>query len=230
MALLQFFDPDTRTSAEKLALIEEHGESRMAEMEDAGFLNFDFDYWDNPSRTAGYGGYSYDGRYAPVARRMVDHYGLRPGARVLEVGSGKGFLLVEFKKLGLAVTGVDLSSYAVENAHPDVQGDLIRGSILDVDLGAERFDLVLAKDSLPHLDEQSVELAVARCATLADNGFFEVEVARSDYEREMLFRWDVTHQTRRPPEWWLDLFARNGYEGDYHFKVLVEDPSLHSLA
>jgi hypothetical protein len=41
-----------------------------------------------------------------------------------------------------------------------------------------------------------------------------------------LFNWDVTHLTRRPPSWWLDLFSRVGYGGDYHFKVLVEDPAL----
>jgi SAM-dependent methyltransferase len=223
---IRFFDPDTRPSSAKLEIIDRFGGERMAEMDEEGFRQFGYDYWDNPERTAGYGGYRYDGRYRGVAERFAAHYGLGPGSTVLEVGCGKGFLLVEFHRLGLEVAGVDLSSYAVENAHPDIRDRVQCASILDVGFEPASFNLVIAKDSLPHLSEEDVEKAVAVCERVGRNCFFEVEVARSAYEAEMLYRWDVTHQTRRPPEWWLDLFARVGYSGDHHFKVLVEDPNL----
>ncbi|MBI3456366.1 MAG: hypothetical protein HY002_11330 [Candidatus Rokubacteria bacterium] len=67
---------------------------------------------------------------------------------------------------------------------------------------------IRCKDTLPHLLE---------------------EVARNDYEAEMLARWDCTHVTRRPPEWWMDLLARQGYGGDVQFKVLIEDLVLPPL-
>ena len=49
-------------------------------------------YWDGP-RAYGYGGYRDDGRWHPVARDVIAHFGLKPGMRVLDIGCGKGFLV-----------------------------------------------------------------------------------------------------------------------------------------
>src|SRR5438270_874396 len=40
-------------------------------------------FFDGP-RDYGYGGYRYDGRWLPVARDIVQHFGLKPGMRVLD--------------------------------------------------------------------------------------------------------------------------------------------------
>jgi len=53
---------------------------------------FDVEYWDG-DRNTGYGGYRYDGRWRPIAEHMVDHYVIRPGQSMLDVGCGKGYLL-----------------------------------------------------------------------------------------------------------------------------------------
>ncbi len=42
-------------------------------------------YFDGP-RDYGYGGYKYDGRWVPVAKDMIAHFGLKAGDRVLDVG------------------------------------------------------------------------------------------------------------------------------------------------
>ena len=55
---------------------------------------FGYDFFDG-ERKYGYGGYKYDGRWAPVAQQMIEHYGLQPGMKVLDVGCGKGHLLYE---------------------------------------------------------------------------------------------------------------------------------------
>src|SRR5579875_2780840 len=53
---------------------------------------FGREYFDG-DRTQGYGGYRYDGRWIPVAETFRDHWGLRPGDRVLDIGCAKGFLV-----------------------------------------------------------------------------------------------------------------------------------------
>ena len=50
---------------------------------------YEFDYWDG-DRRFGYGGYKFiDGRWKPVAQALIDIYGLKDGAKILDVGCGK---------------------------------------------------------------------------------------------------------------------------------------------
>ena len=68
---------------------------------------FDFDYWDG-DRKVGYGGFYYDGRWKSVACALRDHYHLKSGDKVLDVGCGKGFLLYD---LMMAVPGIEIYWY-----------------------------------------------------------------------------------------------------------------------
>src|SRR5437667_6703965 len=78
---------------------------------------YEFDYWDG-DRRFGYGGYRYDGRWKGVAEQLIDIYALRDGARILDVGCGKAFLLHELKQLlpGSEVVGMDVSQHGLADA------------------------------------------------------------------------------------------------------------------
>ena len=226
-----FFPPDSRSSDTKRSIIKTYGAKRLMEMlKSPEFRTYGYHYWDQKTATAGYGGYHYDGRYLETAKEMIHFYGLTPGDGVFEVGCGKGYLLIEFHRLGMKVQGVDVSQYAIEHAHPDLKERICCGDMRGIELPEKGFDLVLAKDTLPHLEESDLEQVIKKCMRASRKYcFFEIEVARNDFEQEMMYEWDITHKTRRPPEWWLDVFDRVGYQGDYHFKVLIQDPSLPVL-
>ena len=83
---------------------------------------WDYDYWDGDRRT-GYGSYRYDGRWRKVADAMVQHYAIRPGDRILDVGCGKGFLLYDLTQAmpGVEVAGIDVSGYAIEHAKEEIK-------------------------------------------------------------------------------------------------------------
>ena len=85
-------------------------------------VKFDCDYWDS-SRETGYGGYKYDGRWRKVADALIAAYGIKPGMRVLDVGSGKGFLLHDFRQAipDIEVAGIDISSYGIEHTMESVK-------------------------------------------------------------------------------------------------------------
>ena len=188
------------------------------------YLEFGFDYFDNPRHGVGYGGYHYDGRYAVAAEAMCEHYGLRPGARVLEVGCAKGFVLVEFFKRGMVVAGIDASEYAVSQAHPQVREWVRTGSVLHLPFEDGTFDLVFGKEVLPHVPEADVETAVAECMRVSRQAvFFEIQCGRTETELSDIRAWDPTHAAIRSPTWWDALFRKIGYDGDVHYKALFRD-------
>lgn len=71
---------------------------------------FGKDFFDG-DRKFGYGGYKYDGRWRSVAQDIIEHYQLKPGQSVLDIGCGKAHLIYEMQKLlpDLKVHGIDVS-------------------------------------------------------------------------------------------------------------------------
>ena len=58
-----------------------------------------------------------EGRWEKVARKMAEHYNIKPGDKILDVGCGKGFLLYDFTKVvpDVEITGIDIPTYTTEN-------------------------------------------------------------------------------------------------------------------
>lgn len=211
---LAFFPASSRTVEERRVILEVE--------KTADYCQFGYDYFDNPH--LGYGGYRYDGRYADVASAMVDHYGLGQGDRVLEIGCAKGYVLVEFYKLGMEVSGIDVSAYAVQHAHVDVHEHVQIGDACELVFEDDTFDLVFGKEVLPHIPEPQVRQAVRECVRVSKGPvFFEIQCGRTVLELEYMRRWDVTHATLRTPDGWDSLFQEVGFDGDVHYKVLISE-------
>ena len=77
---------------------------------------FDRDYFDG-DRRHGYGGYTYQARFwQPVVPAFQKQYGLTAQSSILDVGSGKGFMLHDFMELipGITVAGIDISDASIK--------------------------------------------------------------------------------------------------------------------
>ena len=84
------------------------------------------DYWDG-DRRYGYGGYHYiPGWWLPVAKELINQFGLTNKSRILDVGCGKAYLLYEMKLLlpGLKVVGFDISNISDKNEGQPLFGKL----------------------------------------------------------------------------------------------------------
>lgn len=186
------------------------------------FVAYGRHYFDDEDYGVGYGGYRYDGRYASSVDKMIAHYGLQPGASVLEMGCAKGFVLVEFLKRGMKVAGIDLSAYAVENAVPEVKPFLVNGSCDRLPWPAKSFDFVYSKETLPHLSETQLVAAVAEAKRVCrtDAIFFEIQVGNDEDARRLITAWDETHKSVKSAEWWRSFLAEHDFHGQANFKSL----------
>ncbi|MDX2224357.1 MAG: methyltransferase domain-containing protein [Rhodospirillaceae bacterium] len=180
---------------------------------------YGYDYFDNPAYI-GYGGYRYDGRYRAAAERMRDQFGLKPGSKILEVGCAKGFILYEFHVLGMDVTGLDASAYAIANAKPEIRDRLQLHSSADLPFNEREFDFVLAKEVLPHLSPVDAIRLVREIMRVGRASFLEIQCANTLESAELMKRWDQTHQTIRSESWWYARLADIGYEGAFHCREL----------
>ena len=128
--------------SERKAIIEER--LKVTEEERKIAQQFGWEYFDGPRRL-GLGGYYYNPKYfRPVVEDMIEYYGLNNESSVLDVGSGKGFMLHDFKEAlpGLTIAGIDISDYTLENTMEDVKEFCRKASCDDLPFEDNSFDLV----------------------------------------------------------------------------------------
>jgi len=178
-----------------------------------------YDYWDG-SRDINYGGYYYDGRWEPIAKKMIKHYKLNSNSKILDVGCGKGFLLYEFKKLlpDCEIRGIDISSYAIENAKEEVKKDLILGHANNLPFEKNYFNLVISLNTLHNLYCYDLKKSLMEIERVGKaNKYICVESYRNEHERINLLYWQVTCECFFTPNEWKWWFELSGYNGDYSF-------------
>lgn len=181
---------------------------------------WDYDYWDG-DRRINYGGYRYiPGRWEKVARAMAEHYGIRPGDRILDVGCGKGYLLYDFTLVvpGVQVFGLDISKYAIRNAKEEVRDRLQIGNANALPYPDKSFDLVVSITTLHNLYCYDLERALREIERVGrKHKYICVESYRNETEKANLLYWQVTCEAFNTPEEWEWWFRLTGYTGDYSY-------------
>lgn len=180
---------------------------------------YGFDYWDG-DRKYGYGGYFYDGRWRSVAQKIAEHYQLRSGQRVLDVGCGMAHLLFELTQVvpGLIVDGIDISQYALKHAKEEIRDRLQYGLAQDIPFKDNEFDLVISLTTLHNLKVYDLKKAVHEIGRVSKgNSYIMVESFRNDREEVNMLYWQLTCASYYSVDEWEWLYQEWGYTGDYSF-------------
>jgi ubiquinone/menaquinone biosynthesis C-methylase UbiE len=181
---------------------------------------YEGDYWDG-DRRYGYGGYKYiPGRWKPVAQALIDIYGLKSDARILDVGCGKGYLLYELKLLlpSAHVVGFDISKYGLANAKEEIRNHLFRYRAQDAyPFGDKSFDLVISLTTLHNLRLFELKTALAEIERVGKNKYVMLESYRNELELFNLECWALTAESFFDAAEWIWLYEHYGYTGDYEF-------------
>jgi SAM-dependent methyltransferase len=185
---------------------------------------FGRDYFDG-DRQHGYGGYSYRPEYwVPVVQAMVERYGIAAGTKLLDIGSGKGFLLHALVEAvpGVEVLGLDISEYGVNESMPDVRSRIIRWTAEDLPFRDGFFDVVVSINTIHNLKLPACEQAVREIQRVKRPGghsYIQVDSWFNEDQRLAFERWQLTALTYFDPDGWKDLFARCGYTGDCYWTI-----------
>jgi len=181
---------------------------------------YEADYWDG-DRRFGYGGYKYlPGRWKPVAQALIDIYGLKSDARILDVGCGKGYLLYELKLLlpNAHIVGFDISKYGLANAKEEIRDNLFRYRAQDAyPFGDKSFDLVISLTTLHNLRLFELKTALAEIERVGKNKYVMLESYRNELELFNLECWALTAESFFDAAEWIWLYNHFGYTGDYEF-------------
>ena len=156
-----------------------------------------------------------------MAQDIVDHFGLKPGDKVLDVGCAKGFLVKDLLELGIDTYGIDVSHYALMNCEPEVVGRLQIGSAESLPFPDGSFDAVVSINTIHNLKREKCVQAVKEIERLAPGkGFIQVDSFKTPEQKEIFESWVLTAYFYDYPEGWLKLYEEAGYTGDYDWTII----------
>jgi protein-L-isoaspartate(D-aspartate) O-methyltransferase len=177
------------------------------------------DYWDG-DRRSGYGGYHFrEGFWTPVAISLIKEYNLTNESRLLDIGCGKGFLLAELRKLlpGMEIHGLDLSRYAIDNAHETVKEEITFGTASNLPYAENLFDLAISINVLHNLQAPDLFDALREIIRVSHQSYVVVESYDSELQKENLIYWQLTCEAFLRPTEWAWWFELTKYDRDFEF-------------
>ncbi|MEX2662529.1 MAG: methyltransferase domain-containing protein [Vicinamibacterales bacterium] len=148
--------------------------------------------------------------FGTIAERIATDAAPR---RVLDAGCAIGLLVETLRARGIEAEGIDLSDYAIAQAHESVKPYVRTGSIVSELDG--RYDVIVSIEVLEHMPPADAEAAVANFARHTDDIFFSS--SPTDFG-------EATHVNVRPPEYWAELFARHGFIRDVEYDASFITP------
>jgi ubiquinone/menaquinone biosynthesis C-methylase UbiE len=183
---------------------------------------FDFDYFDG-DRNHGYGGFTYQSRFwKPVVPDIVSHFNLTRESKVLDVGCAKGFFLHDLQELlpGIDINGIDISSYAIQNAIETVNAKVKVGDARKLEFADNSFDFVMSINTIHNLDLDGCAQALREIQRVSGGrAFITVDAYRDESEKERMEAWNLTALTMMSVKEWEAFFAEVGYNGDYYWFI-----------
>ena len=151
---------------------------------------------------------------------MINHYDLKSGDKVLDIGCGKGFQLFELTQIlpGLEVWGIDISEYAIANGKEELRGRLQVCSATKLPFPDNQFDFVFSLNTLHNLPNYELEQALKEMERVGKkNKYLCVESFRNEEEKINLLYWQTTCRAFCAPEEWDWWFRLTNYTGDHSF-------------
>ena len=195
----------------------------MDRYNDGGSI-YDKEYFENglASGKSLYNGYVWMPERSLVeATAIIDALKIPRGAKILDYGASKGFLVKALRMLGRDAYGLDISRYAICTADKDVR-QYLRLSTKNFPYN-EHFDFCVAKDVFEHLTEDVLEEALKEIYKWCKILFVVVPLGKETgkvnefgiHEEDFVvpeYSYDATHVLAKNIQWWCNIFEKNRFK------------------
>ena len=157
-------------------------------------------------------------KYLDYLVGLLRSHGVRPGARVLDVGAGYGFFLEAAEKAGYEAHGLEVSGHAVEQARRRTRGQVIEGGAEEpFPFPDDHFDAIALFDVIEHLKDYGATLASCRRCLKPGGKLFVITLNAHSLARPLLgkkWAWyqDPTHVHMFSARMLREGFAAAGLE------------------
>ena len=141
--------------------------------------------------------------FGSIADRIVSD--IAP-VTVLVIGCAMGLLVEYLRRRGVEAFGIATSESVIQGVHPSIRAYCRVGSVTDP--LAEKYDLIVCIEVLEHLPQEEAELSIENLCLHSEDVLFSSTPL--DYK-------DPTRVNVRPPEYWVEQFARRGFFHDVDF-------------
>jgi len=173
-------------------------------------------------RDNGYGGLRYDGRWAPIAKNMLDEYSLNEQSSVLQIGCDKGFLLYELIQHSptMKIRGIEISDYAIQCAMPSIKQFVKKGLFTALPFADGEFDFVIAIGPVYTLNLSDAIKCLKEIQRVGKGkSFITLGAYDTEEEYRLLSYWTLLGCTILSKKDWVKVLRHAGYTGDYKFNT-----------
>jgi SAM-dependent methyltransferase len=132
---------------------------------------------------------------------------------VLDAGCAMGFLVEKLRERGVEAYGIDISEYAIQNVHESARDFCQVESV--VAPFSQHYDLIVSVEVLEHLSAAQIKETIANFCQHTEQVLFSSTPL--DYR-------EATHINVHPPEYWAELFARQGFIRDVDYDASFLSP------
>ena len=182
---------------------------------------FDIEYFDG-NRMYGYGGYNYHPRFwTETVKEFYNHYKMHDGFKILDVGCGKGFMMYDFLNLNpnLKVKGLEISSYAINNAKSEVADLIDQGNAKELPYEDKSFDLIISINTIHNLNKDDLKQSLREICRVSKKSFITVDAWRNNEEKNRMLKWNLTALTYMHVDDWDKLFKEVNYDRDFYWFI-----------
>lgn len=152
----------------------------------------------------------------PLAYEIIYICGMERCQTILDFGCAKGFIVKALRLLHFNAYGLDISSYAIDNAPGDIKPYLTLwdGStpLRSIYRGYPApFNWIIAKDVFEHISYDEIESILQFLYNDCDAIFAIIPLGKDGKFNAELNNLDITHKICETYEWWKDTFKKTGW-------------------